>query len=192
MGAVHGACRLSGYSFSQMIVFGFEAGMRAAEYARKGKHVTTIDHRLPAQEQELVCSFMEKKKDPISVNALKRKLQQVMERDLFIVRNKAGMERALREIETIESDIARIQVPTFRRHNLEWMRAIEVTYLVEAARVIARSALAREESRGFHYRSDFAKEDNATWLRHTRVKCKEGKLVLDTFPVELDYLRPEP
>jgi fumarate reductase (CoM/CoB) subunit A len=30
MGCVHGACRLSGYSFSQMIVFGFEAGTRAA------------------------------------------------------------------------------------------------------------------------------------------------------------------
>ena len=36
MGAVHGACRLSGYSFSQMIVFGFEGGKRAAEVCAEG------------------------------------------------------------------------------------------------------------------------------------------------------------
>ena len=30
---------------------------------------------------------------------------------------------------------------------------------VEAARIVARSALYREESRGFHYRSDFPEED---------------------------------
>ena len=95
------------------------------------------------------------------------------------------------EIDAIEADIARIQVPAFRRLNLEWMRAIEFPYVVEAARIIARSALAREESRGFHYRSDFPREDNAAWLRHTTVRLEAGKLAVGSAPVALDYLRPE-
>ncbi len=191
MGAVHGACRLSGYSFSQMIVFGFEAGVRAAEYARKADDRGPLPKELMEHEEGLVRRFMETKLDPVSVNILKKRLQRVMERDVFIVRHKEGLERALREIDAIEADIARIQVPAFRRLNLEWMRAIEFPCVVEAARIIAHSALAREESRGFHYRSDFQREDNAGWLRHTTVRLKAGKLAIGSTPVALDYLKPE-
>jgi succinate dehydrogenase/fumarate reductase flavoprotein subunit len=191
MGSVHGACRLSGYSFSQWIVFGFEAGLRAAEYARKADHAGPVSGELMRHEEDLVRRFMEAKADPLTVNALKKRLQQVMERDVFVVRNKEGVERALREIDVIEADIARIQVPTFRRLNLEWMRAIEFPSVVEAARIIALSARARVESRGFHYRSDFPKEDNAEWLRHTVVKLEGGRPAVGSVPVALDYLRPE-
>ncbi len=190
MGSVHGACRLSGYSFSQMIVFGFEAGKNAAEYARKAEHASPASDDLMRHEENLVRRFVETKADPISVGALKARLQQVMERDVFIVRDRKGLERALKEIDAVETDIGRIQVPSFRRLNLEWMRAIEFPYVVEAARVIVLSALAREESRGFHHRSDFPQED-AAWLRHTTVKLEEGKLAVGSTPVTFDYLRPE-
>jgi succinate dehydrogenase/fumarate reductase flavoprotein subunit len=191
MGSVHGACRLSGYSFSQMIVFGFEAGLRAAEYARKADYTGPVSTGILEREEALVRRFMETKADPLSVGTLKARLQRVMERDLFIVRHKEGLERALKEIDAIESDIARIQVPAFRRLNLEWIRAIEFPCVVEAARIIALSALAREESRGFHYRSDFQRENNAAWLRHTTVRLEGGKLAVGSTPVALDYLRPE-
>ena len=115
----------------------------------------------------------------------------LMERDVFIARDKEGLERALRQIDAIESDIARIQVPSFRRLNLEWIRAIEFPCVVEAARIIAHSALAREESRGFHYRSDFQQENNGAWLRHTTVGLEDGRLAVGSTPVALDYLRPE-
>jgi succinate dehydrogenase / fumarate reductase flavoprotein subunit len=174
-----------------MIVFGFEAGVRAAEYARKADDRGPLPKELMEHEEGLVRRFMETKLDPVSVNILKKRLQRVMERDVFIVRHKEGLERALREIDAIEADIARIQVSAFRRLNLEWMRAIEFSCVVEAARIIAHSALAREESRGFHYRSDFQREDNAGWLRHTTVRLEAGKLAIGSTPVALDYLKPE-
>ena len=191
MGSVHGACRLSGYSFSQMIVFGFEAGLRAAEYAAEAHHAGPVAKELMEREARQVRGFMETKADPLSLNALKKRLQQLMERDVFVVRDKEGLERALQEIDAIEMDISRIQVPVFERLNLEWMRAIEFPYVVEAARIVARSALARQESRGVHYRSDFPREDNAGWLRHTTVRREGGELAVGSVPVALDYLRPE-
>ena len=42
------------------------------------------------------------KKNPLSVTALKDRLKQVMERDVFVVRNKDGLKQALREIDAIE------------------------------------------------------------------------------------------
>jgi succinate dehydrogenase/fumarate reductase flavoprotein subunit len=191
MGAVHGACRLSGYSFSQMIVFGFEGGKWAAEFARRAQRVDSIPIEELEIEGEQLRKFMAPKEDPLRVAFLKDRLKQVMERHVFIVRDKNGLLEAIRDIESIERDIARIQVPPFVRFNLELVRAIEFPYLVEAARIVAHSALAREESRGFHYRSDFPKEDNARWLRHTTARLDGGKLVIGSSPVELNHMRPE-
>jgi succinate dehydrogenase/fumarate reductase flavoprotein subunit len=191
MGAVHGACRLSGYSFSQMIVFGFEAGKWAAEYARRVERTGQVPAEQVEFEEKQVRRFMEPKEDPLTVAVLKDRLKQVMERHVFVVRNKDGLTEALREIDAIEREIARIQVPRFVRLNLEWMRAIEFPFLVEAARIAASSALAREESRGFHFRSDFPDEDNAHWLRHTTARLDRGKLVIGSSPIALDHMMPE-
>jgi succinate dehydrogenase/fumarate reductase flavoprotein subunit len=191
MGAVHGACRLSGYSFSQMIVFGFEAGKWAAEYARRVERTGQLSREQLEFEEERVRRFMEPKEDPLTVAALKDRLKQAMERHVFVVRNKDGLTEALREIDAIEREIARIQVPRFKRFNLEWMRAIEFPFLVEAARIAASSALAREESRGFHFRSDFPLEDNAHWLRHTTARLDREKLVIGSSPIALDHMMPE-
>jgi succinate dehydrogenase/fumarate reductase flavoprotein subunit len=95
------------------------------------------------------------------------------------------------EIDAIEREITRIQVPGFLRFNLEWMRAIEFPFIIEAARIAASSALEREESRGCHYRSDFPQEDNARWLRHTVARLDQGKLTIGSLPVDLHHLRPE-
>jgi succinate dehydrogenase/fumarate reductase flavoprotein subunit len=191
MGAVHGACRLSGYSFSQMIVFGFEAGKWSAEYTRQAARGAPIPSEELEREEKLVRRFMEPKAESLSVTALKDHLKQVMERHVFVVRSKEGLGEALREIEIIEKDISRLQVPGFVRFNLEWMRAIEFPFVVEAARIAATSALKREESRGSHYRSDFPHEDNTGWLRHTLARLDDGKLTVDSFPVTLNHLRPE-
>jgi fumarate reductase (CoM/CoB) subunit A len=191
MGCVHGACRLSGYSFSQMIVFGFEAGISATGFARKAARAGSVPKEQLQKEEQAIRRFMEPKKDSLSVGDLKRRLKQVMERDVFVVREKEGLERALQEIDAIEADVPRIQVPPFTRFNLEWLRAIEFPFLVEAARVVAASALFREESRGFHFRSDFPHEDNRRWLRHTLVKFEQGKSVMGSAPIALDHMKPE-
>jgi succinate dehydrogenase/fumarate reductase flavoprotein subunit len=191
MGAVHGACRLSGYSFSQMIVFGFEAGKWAAAYSRQVAKASSVSSEELQQEEKHLRRFMEPKDKPLSVTSLKDRLKQVMERHVFVVRRKEGLIEAIREIDAIERDIPRLQTPGFVRFNLEWMRAIELPFIVEAARIAASSALEREESRGCHYRSDFPQEDNSRWLRHTVARLDEGKLTVGSLPVALNRLRPE-
>jgi len=191
MGAVHGACRLSGYSFSQMIVFGFEAGKWAAVYARQAGKEGKIPNEELEQEGLYLRGFMEPKDNPLSVTALKDRLKRVMERHVFVIRNKDGLNEAVREIETVARDIPRIQVPRFMRFNLDWKRAIEFPLAVEAARIAASSALEREESRGSHIRSDFPQEDNTRWLRHTLARLEAGKLMISSFPVALVHMKPE-
>ena len=73
--------------------------------------------------------------DPADVAALRR----TMAADVGVVRDRAGLTRALATIATLE---ARTRSPRFLD-------------MLIAAKLIAAAALARTESRGGHYRSDF-------------------------------------
>lgn len=191
MGGVHGGLRLPGKSFTQMIVFGFEAGRNAASYAMMHNKISDSFSEEITQEKEKIYNYVKKKKNPISLSELKKKLHGVMDRDVFVFRDKNGLESAIQEIREIKKDIYRINVPTFMRFNLDWIRAMEFSLMIEGAEIIASSALFREESRGFHYRNDFPKKDDKNWLIHTVTRFREERLEHDTAPVVLSRMKPE-
>ncbi len=189
---VHGALRLSGYSFTQMIVFGFEAGRQAAACAAESRAPGKISADAVMREKKRLFRFFEKENKGVSPAALRTRLQQVMEKHFFIVRDRAGMTAGIGEIEAIRRQLSGVTLPPFTRFNLEWVRALELDSLVQAAGLTAAAALSREESRGFHYRSDFPKEDNKEWLKHTVVRLGDaGGPAVGTAPVTITRLRPE-
>ena len=191
MGGVHGALRLAGYSFTQMIVFGFQAGEHAARYALGKEAVRGFPKEEIVRERERVYGFLEEKENPLSLVELKKQLQNVMQEHVFVFREKAGLEKAKQAIEEIKSCIARLSSPGFKRFNLQWARAVELALMVEVAEVITESALAREESRGFHYRRDFPYQDNDKWLKHTVAKHQDNKIIIATSPVDCSRMKPE-
>ncbi|HUT71756.1 MAG TPA: FAD-binding protein [Desulfatiglandales bacterium] len=190
MGGLHGGLRMAGYSFTQMIVFGFKAGKQAAQYALE-KHFLEVPDPEVDVEKKRVFGFLLSKDDQVFARDLKRQLQQIMQHDVFVIRDRNGLEEAKRGILSIKSRIPALIVPDFKSFNLEWARAIEFSLMIEAAHVIVESALAREESRGFHFRSDFPGQDNQRWLRHTVIKRHKNQLALDLSPVELYKMNPE-
>ena len=54
-----------------------------------------------------------------------------------------------------------------RVFNTDLLQVFELQSLLDVAETIVSSALARQESRGAHYRSDFPKRDDVHWLKHT-------------------------
>jgi succinate dehydrogenase/fumarate reductase flavoprotein subunit len=191
MGGVHGSLRIPGFSFTQWIVFGFEAGRRAAEWVRQAGDRGEIKEEQIAAEKKKVFRFFQSGETRIPVSNLKSKLQKVMETYVFVERNNAGLRQALSEIDMIKEETVALRVPDFKRFNLEWMRTIEFQFLIEAAELVVEGALMREESRGFHYRTDFPTEDNSKWLCHTMFKIDQGCIKKSTVPVDLGYQRPE-
>jgi succinate dehydrogenase / fumarate reductase flavoprotein subunit len=63
--------------------------------------------------------------------------------------------------------------------NLDLIEALELENLLSFSEVIVAGALARKESRGAHFRTDFPKRDDAQWLKHTLAWRRDGKIVLD-------------
>jgi L-aspartate oxidase len=83
-----------------------------------------------------------------------------MWRDVGIVRTATGLKAF---IERLDGTASRVAHPQTRR-------AHEAQNLHTVALLVARSALAREESRGAHYRTDFPAHNDAKFLKHSIIK----------------------
>ena len=86
-------------------------------------------------------------------------IQDLMWRDAGIVRTGVGLKRAIEQLNHIGPRVAHPQN----------RRAYEAKNLHAVGLLVARSAVAREESRGAHYRTDFPNHDDARFLKHSIV-----------------------
>ncbi len=70
--------------------------------------------------------------------------------------------------------------------NTELQEAIEFGHMLDYSLFIVASALARQESRGAHFREDFPTRDDENFLKHTMAYMDEnGKLTLDYMDVTM-------
>jgi L-aspartate oxidase len=134
---VHGANRLASNSLLECLVF----ARRAVEAAVR----MTEPVNSPIDE----CEGLRGITDTLAVSAPKLLLlQQLMTEHVGLVRDRAGLEYAIRELSRLESESSGL---------------VKDQALV--ARLIAQSALFRTETRGVHTRSDFPEED-PKWQAH--------------------------
>ena len=142
---VHGANRLASNSLLEGLVFGARAGKAMRSELRA---VTKPNHRGLAASNGPIEAGVE---DLIS------QVQDLMWRDVGIVRDGKGLRRAIHELDALAPRIAH---PHSRR-------AHEAQNIHQAGLLVARSALAREESRGAHYRLDYPSHNDAKFLKHS-------------------------
>jgi L-aspartate oxidase len=98
-------------------------------------------------------------KSEASIEATIEEIQDLMWKEVGIVRTADGLRRAIEHLERIHPKVAHPHAG----------REYEARNLQIAGSLVARSALAREESRGAHYRTDFPDHDDARFLKHSVV-----------------------
>ena len=76
------------------------------------------------------------------------------------------MTRKLRDLRARYAEVA--IKDTGRVFNTELLEAREVGYLLDCAEATVAAALAREESRGAHFREDFPERNDTDWLQPLR------------------------
>jgi L-aspartate oxidase len=148
---VHGANRLASNSLLEGVVYGARAGKAMREELKPARKPASARQKKAASQNGPVDAGIEE---------LIAQIQDVMWKDAGIVRTRNGMQEA---IKTLQDLAARVAHPRTRR-------AHEAANLHLAGLLVARSALAREESRGAHYRTDYPIHDDRKFLKHSVAK----------------------
>jgi len=181
-GGVHGANRLGGNGVANSTVFGAVAGDAMAEWVRK--------HGRLSSPAELDTGSYER---PFSlprgdIEAIREKLYDTMWERVGIIRDAAGMKRALGELDALDAELDKTGIGTqARAFNLSWHDWLNLKSLVSVSRVITQSALAREDSRGAHYRDDFPDTSSLEASAFTSIKA-DGRVTMK--PVTFTRVRP--
>jgi succinate dehydrogenase / fumarate reductase flavoprotein subunit/fumarate reductase flavoprotein subunit len=185
---VHGANRLGGNGVAESTVYGARVGEFVANWVKSVAHSEPRREQI-AQAQSTVDGFLERNggENPFD---LREELGKLMWSKVGIVRDGENLAKAIAAITDLRQRAEQVRAPGGRRFNLGWQQALDLRNLLTASDLIARSALLREDSRGAHFRSDFAQSDNANWLRNIYLSRDGAGVKHWTVPVKLDKLRP--
>jgi L-aspartate oxidase len=135
---VMGANRLASNSLLECLVFGKRASEKAAKLVASEHLVEKPEPiTLDAGNEQLFLTYQ-------------HEVAQIMSKKLGIVRNREDLEAALSRLSEIVSEFDKDQ----NEYNL-----IKIRNMSLISKLIAQSALIREESRGGHIREDFQKEN---------------------------------
>jgi L-aspartate oxidase len=151
---VHGANRLASNSLLEGLVF----GALAAEAIEQEQGIGNTEQKIEGQEQGQLAAKMAE----ADVEAWIAKLRALMWRDAGLLRDGDGLRRAQAGLDGMIRACPRGVT----------RREVEARNLLTVASVMVESALAREESRGAHYRSDFP----GRWTRALHSVVGKGRL----------------
>jgi L-aspartate oxidase len=140
---LHGANRLASNSLLEAVVMGGRAARDIAEAGQPARDIADVPALRPVSDMQ----------------GERELLREIMSDLVGVIRDEAGMKRALRDITAIET------VAAHRDAKTEDMALV--------ARLVALCALERTESRGAHARSDYMKPARA-WKRRSYITLAEA------------------
>ncbi|MBI4200512.1 MAG: FAD-binding protein [Chloroflexi bacterium] len=188
-GGVHGANRLGGNGVAESTVFGARAGDAMAEAVASRSQPALQPSQAEAVIAEATKPLGQGKGE--NIYAIRQELEDVMWKKGGVVRDAQGLQLALATLTALGERATRATVPSVREFNPAWQEWLNMRSLLTVAKLTCLSALARQESRGSHYRSDFPATDNDRWLRMVCLQQGESEEPrLWTEPVPMSRLRP--
>jgi succinate dehydrogenase/fumarate reductase flavoprotein subunit len=192
--SINGANRLGSNSLSECLVFGKAAGMAVAAFVKRTdwpRGNAGRDH-LAKEEARIFGGLLKHEVGKESVAAIRKEMQQIMERDVGIFRDEKGLTDACAKLATLRQRFANVGVADKDRvFNTELEQALELDFMLDVAQTIAWSALNRRESRGAHSRTDFTTRDDANYLKHSLAFRTDGAPRIDYMPVKITKWQPQ-
>jgi len=149
---VHGANRLASNSLLEGLVYGARAAAKMRDEVRRERTKPSMaPSQAPAGASNGQSTELEK---------LIKKVQTLLWEKVGVVRDGKALQQVVPQLRELQGQLP----PAVDR------RSHEAANLLQAGLLIARSALAREESRGAHYRLDHPLSDDRRYRKHSVVR----------------------
>jgi fumarate reductase flavoprotein subunit len=188
-GGVHGANRLGGNGVANSTVFGGVAGETMAAWVKK--EGTLRDPDQAAIDAAIARCEPRQAGAHGSLEPLRERLYDLMWDKVGIIRNRADLQSALQELAAIADELANTGIADAdRAFNLTWHDWLNLKSLVATSQAITRAALARENSRGAHFREDFPEPGSLEGSSYTSLRMTQGGLEIAMKPVAFSRVRP--
>ena len=188
-GGVHGANRLGGNGVANSTVFGGIAGDEMGPWVR-------ADGRIANPEETAIEEAVERALAPFDkpegdINEIREALYDLMWDDVGIVRDAASLARGIGGLDHLKTQLDATGLADGpRTFNLTWHDWMNLENQILISKAIAGAAIAREDSRGAHYRSDFPETRDLENSQNTVVRLVDGCIASNGQAVQFTRVRP--
>jgi len=191
----HGANRLGANSLVSCIWGGMVAGPAAVRYARGlDKGSDSVDagvfegERKRQEELNQQLLRQEGSENPITIW---KEMGAWMTEHVTVMRYNKNLERTDAKLRELIERYRKINLSDRTRWSNQTLNFTRELYnMLVLARVITLGALARNESRGAHYKPEFPERDDNHWLRTTRAIWENGGVCFQYDPVDTSLIPP--
>ena len=190
-GGVHGANRLGGNGVANSTVFGGIAGEVMATYVQEAGVLHAPDEA--RIESEIARAMLPFAADggTHNVNYLREKLMDIMWEDVGVLRTATGIRNGLSRLAELKAELLATGIGDQQlMFNVTWHDWLNLYNLIDISEVIAEAALARENSRGAHFREDFPEAGTMEDSDFTVVRGLADGLNVTREPVEFSIVKP--
>jgi len=188
--SVHGANRLGTNSLLDAVVFGERAGRSALTYANAVGHAKVNESHEKTKVLEQFENIFQQNGSE-SYNDIRDEMKTVMTENCGVFRDEDRLKVCIDTIQKLRERYKRGKVTDKGKvFNSEIYEIIELGNMLGMAEIIATAALARQESRGGHFRTDYPKRDDENFLKHSLTYPKDGELEIKYKPVVITKHQP--
>lgn len=189
--SLHGANRLGANSTTECVVWGGITGGEVVKYMKSEPPLAEVPQEALKAERKRIYEDLLGSKGKENQYEIKRELRVLMDRHTGVYRTGEEMAEGLRKIKVLKERYKNISVADKGSiYNTNLINALEIENLIDLAEMLLTAALAREESRGGHSRTDFPNRDDEKWLKHTLASYGASGPKLSYKPVTITNWKP--
>ena len=187
-GGVHGANRLGGNGVANSTVFGGIAGEEMANWV--------VSQSLQECNMEEVLASIKAHEAPLErpagdIESIRDALAECMWDDVGISRTRESLLRARVKLDQLDQQLHQMGVGDIQReYSITWQDWMNLSNLILVSKSVTDAALARENSRGAHYREDFPQPGSLEESYFTAAHLGKDGLEIKNRPVQFTMVKP--